>query len=873
MFIYNRLIVFIFAFVVIFSSVGYSNFEYEWIADDTHKGHESYTPVEPLHVDILGQDIHVSDSGSALVLQRTYNVYLTSDWTNDEAYLLLNAFSQLYPKDTRFQSEWKNSLWIKVPFNLDNNLAIQESVDSLSVVVTKSVINDSDTQIAKIDGIKGKLFTKGLHKVVLRYLYHIKGKYILENILLDRFGIEVRPWRINYEDLTRYTTHENDERFESFKDEELIYLINVLEEVPSGMIKTPGLEYIIRRKDGLDHPGNPNASAIAWPTQRYIEFMSKAFHKTDTQYIYRLILHEKSHFLWEHLFDEQLKQDWIELGGWFENPDDINGWSTTDETRFVSNYAHNVNPNEDMAESISFYIINPDKLRTNAPDKYDFIQNRIMHGTRYISKIREDLTFRVYNLYPDYTYPARVKRIQIKITGKPEEDKHVFVEIEIDSEDGLDNASTAYIRMHNMHHGDDVYYQDLAWFKPYENGRILRYETVMSKYKASGYWVCSWLSVNDSNGNNRITEPPNIGWKFYLNNPLEDLEPPKYVEGSCQISIDSITKTDEGNIYNIKVIWQATDNNADQGLGIRCRISDPHPDKYYLGKHGKYDIETQTATVIIPLHDYHTNGDWKLADILMSDIANNDTVIYEDQLKLSVFVDTQNPDTTPPVLDVDNIAIEATPTNPDNPNGETKLKIIFYVKEKLSGFGWAGINLRDSLGRTHRYGFYSYSLISDGIYKSDKYIKCTANILLPVGSVPGIWGISYMKISDQVDNQSKYDFTTLVRFEVDDGVAMAPSFMKTKLLSNYPNPCNPETWIPYELSKLSDVTITIYDITGSSVRKLDLGVKNAGSYTNRDQSAYWDGKNELGENVSSGVYFYELRANDYVATRKLIIRK
>ena len=60
-----------------------------------------------------------------------------------------------------------------------------------------------------------------------------------------------------------------------------------------------------------------------------------------------------------HLFDEQLKQDWIVLGGWYENPDDIHGWSTTKQTEFVSAYAHGVNPNEDMAESISHYIVRP----------------------------------------------------------------------------------------------------------------------------------------------------------------------------------------------------------------------------------------------------------------------------------------------------------------------------------------------------------------------------------------------------------------------------------------------------------------------------------------------------------------------------------
>ena len=150
----------------------------------------------------------------------------------------------------------------------------------------------------------------------------------------------------------------------------------MLEEYPSGMIKTPGLKYLVRRLDGTPHPLYPGAPAVAWPSAGYIEFMESAFKAQGADYIHRLILHEKAHFLWEHLFDEQLRQDWIELGGWYENPEDVDGWSTTKQTEFVSAYAHGVNPNEDMAESISYYIVNPDKLRSRSPAKYEFIQKQ-----------------------------------------------------------------------------------------------------------------------------------------------------------------------------------------------------------------------------------------------------------------------------------------------------------------------------------------------------------------------------------------------------------------------------------------------------------------------------------------------------------------
>ena len=96
---------------------------------------------------------------------------------------------------------------------------------------------------------------------------------------------------------------------------------------------------------------------------------------------------------------------------------------------------------------------------------------------------------------------------------------------------------------------------------------------------------------------------------------------------------------------------------------------------------------------------------------------------------------------------------------------------------------------------------------------------------------------------------------------------------KTLLLANYPNPFNPETWIPYQLTKGSAVSITIYDVRGRMVRHLELGYQPAGVYQRKSRAAYWDGKNQLGERVASGVYFYTFTTGDFTATRKMLIQK
>jgi len=93
------------------------------------------------------------------------------------------------------------------------------------------------------------------------------------------------------------------------------------------------------------------------------------------------------------------------------------------------------------------------------------------------------------------------------------------------------------------------------------------------------------------------------------------------------------------------------------------------------------------------------------------------------------------------------------------------------------------------------------------------------------------------------------------------------------LLQNFPNPFNPETWIPYQLKEGSEVSIRIFNVSGNLVRELRLGYKPAGLYISRDRSAYWNGRNEAGEFVSSGLYFYSIEAGEFIVTHKMIMLK
>ncbi len=127
----------------------------------------------------------------------------------------------------------------------------------------------------------------------------------------------------------------------------------------------------------------------------------------------------------------------------------------------------------------------------------------------------------------------------------------------------------------------------------------------------------------------------------------------------------------------------------------------------------------------------------------------------------------------------------------------------------------------------------------------------------------GVKPLRYTITADDV-KQSLIQLPELVAYEIPK---------ETQLLANYPNPFNPETWIPYRLAEDAFVTLTIYDQGGRIVRTLEVGHRIAAVYEDRSKAIYWDGRNDVGERVASGVYFYHLSAGDYSATRRMVILK
>lgn len=134
-------------------------------------------------------------------------------------------------------------------------------------------------------------------------------------------------------------------------------------------------------------------------------------------------------------------------------------------------------------------------------------------------------------------------------------------------------------------------------------------------------------------------------------------------------------------------------------------------------------------------------------------------------------------------------------------------------------------------------------------------------------------GKTYFYYLEDIDITGEKSKSEIIKIVVPAAQPVLPIPKEFRLLQNFPNPFNPDTWLPYQLAQDADVVIHIYNINGQILRVLQLGKQNAGVYLTKGRAAYWNGRDSFGEKVAGGVYFYTLRAGDFKATRKMVIMK
>lgn len=599
-----------------------------------------------------------------------------------------------------------------------------------------------------------------------------------------------------------------------FKPDELIDQIAILEEYPEPLLnlsfpdKELGYRYLLRRRDGVFHPIYRPSMAVAWIQDSYAEYMEHGFVNpitgitTDRHLRYQLIVHEKAHFIWALLLDDANRMDWLRLSGWWYSPlpagqdpavdgqcdlwredpmawdppntrpEDIRfdgtfghdedltdadllsrDWGSCTTTSFVTAYA-NTNPSEDFSDSFAMFMVNPDLLRSRAPTKYDFIRDRLMQGSIYLSRIREDLQFEVFNLYPDYTYPGKIKALDIVATGAPEEDKEVSISIEIHALDCGDNESGNCFEgaafadfMLQSRLLPDGSRQEISLrlhptgYPEITLGSLLEGQVRINRLQASGWWQVRQITLVDQVGNERQLRQASgdFGWKLFINNPLEDIEAPNYIEESASLVLvdASDSKASPGLLEDDRELiltWRLQEDNPPNSNGP-CQASLVYIDgpgidvKGSFGLVGGYrllpanqpdgaNMECVARWIITP---YFATGRYSIAAIYTDDKAGNRREVRLSPqgaiagLERAPEVEIISPrsDLDAPVLNIDAcqtsnlsepcLRIVATPTNPSNPDGETIVDLYYWAWENepvdnQSGLGRVDFFLRNPLG-------------------------------------------------------------------------------------------------------------------------------------------------------------------------------
>lgn len=827
------------------------NFFYSWYDDDSASGHSTQVYVgEPTSIVIKDKTVKVPSDYSSVKLRKEFGIILSDNiepWSVEDSYRLYSTMLML-PYNPDYNVNFETGDGIRGIFYLTNDEQFKDLTISTENVLKNATISQSaftyaSPLVVTVDGIKGKFYSKRLYHALVNYLTDFgSDEGAVDHIAMESFGIKFMKSNQETEELMG----EDKSNFQEFFAEEKVEILAMFEELPEGFHKQEELKYMVRRINGQSNPRYPSAPAIAWVGMKTIEWMEKSFKGTDLGYVHRLILHEKAHFLWEYSFDQKTKDDWAEIGGWYKDPTSGSGWSTTNTTEFVSAYAHAKNPDEDMAESIAAYVTNPDILLSRSVKKYEFIRDRIMHGTRYVAQIREDLTFTVYNLYPDYTYPGKIIGAEIEVLGAPDEDKIVKLKLTLESNDiQFDGASQAQLRFVS----NVGTYRDM-WLNA-QNGDIdsvLVGQTTFSKHDKNGYWVLSGnIDVRDKVGNSRFENHSTIGLKLFINSPLEDFKSPIW-DNKLSLSVvedyynqkDGMGKpvsSDSENaklMKSIKANFSFYDNSPMQRAIISYATKNPDSEAEIYSRDVQSppvessntynNVKDFSLYMLIP--EYFPSGYYTTTKIITEDIARNQSVVYLmdnpdsfsekpteglfSHQRDSIYIETKHPDYLKPEIDIDNIIINAEPVNPTNPDGQTDVDITFIYRDLSdhqgyeSGVKEISIILRDPLGKDHGFRTQNNSLSSpsrgsggwtDIWYdltssNSNKWVSETFTLRLPKGSAPGKWGLLSTNIQDKANNIKKYSFVEYVRFDIIDSNVILNRPLEIEILDKVINAGN-----------------------------------------------------------------------------------
>ena len=737
-------------------------FIYSWRASPELTGEVQLAEEAPRPVVVLdGEPTLTLSTAAAVRLADAYGIVVVDDgvpWDDTMAALLYEQVRRLAGSPLAGDGE----LTWRVPLTddaLPNDVAVATRAgDAVRTVrITRAAFARSNPLLQpSADSNPDRVFySNRLFRAVVGAFFDDRG--LLEGLLARRYGVAVG-------------LGEPVDEFQTFTLDELRYVASVLEDLPEGFRNLPGLEQVVRRKNGLTNPVYPSAPAIAWVGLGYIEFMDSAFTGGSAGYTRRLVAHEMTYFLWQNVLSTETQAAFIALSGWTKDPtgsvelasatvatdypklgpklgsdpgaggeaDDV--WYRATSTNFVSAYAAANNPNEDFAETLSYYVYEPDRVRTIAPDKYRFITD-VVDGYEYVTLVDERFTFQVFNIEPNVTFPGKITGVDVEVARSANGDNRVIATLHLSKAYGA-GAAQATTRLYSTADTwHDVFFAPLDG-DPYR----LRAEFTMNRYMAHGYWTTRQITVQDTADNRRYEGQDQFGWRLFVDNPGEDLKAPvadtSGITGSVELA---------GGEQVVTVRVPVTDANEADFSGYATLQQ--YDSARMLEEYASHDEGQGQIVFEFPVRDYHASGEWTFREVWLFDAARNERRIDLKEDSLTFTVTTKRPDYAAPEVDIASIVIEATPRHPESPDGETDVVIRYRARDDNAGIGVVSYSLQKPTGDI-LYDFHYHANFYTAYFEGDptKYADYRIELTLPPGSPPGTWFLRELVVRDKAGN-------------------------------------------------------------------------------------------------------------------------
>lgn len=315
-------------------------------------------------------------------LKQKYAISLRAGWTAKEADSLLKTFDSIYEQSEDPKHNMTPSVWEISNEDLQDDIQIESVNDLKHVTMSRDVFFPEVSEIEKSQ--EESLSNKRLFRIVAQFvtenwtnlpavrriLKDGTDRFMIEFVLKEMYGLSLirigTPEAIKMEqELRKYGRHL---RVAQATNEELMMLLAEYEKFPKRLHNIGGgLKYLLINQQ-------TSVQGSAWIGAFCVEYTRPVFHMKNRHQFQRIIIHEKAHFLWEYTLNWDLRAEWAEIGGWKKDPNNRFGWSNTRSRKeFVTTYAGSKNPNEDWSESVAYYLLRPDRLRSCSLAKYEFI--------------------------------------------------------------------------------------------------------------------------------------------------------------------------------------------------------------------------------------------------------------------------------------------------------------------------------------------------------------------------------------------------------------------------------------------------------------------------------------------------------------------